>query len=124
MMKAAANLCFVATLAVAAALPVFPGPGGAGPTGSFMPSPAMIQSFIPTPEEINALAAIPPPPAPGAYGAFGAPGGFGAFGGPGAAFGPMAPPTLPPAVAHLIKKYQTAAAAFMPPAPAPAPGAA
>lgn len=33
-------------------------------------------------------------------------------------------PALPPAVAHMVKKYQAAAAAFMPPAPAAAPGAA
>lgn len=31
---------------------------------------------------------------------------------------------LPPAVAQMVKKYQAAAAAFMPPAPAAAPGAA
>ncbi|XP_063587068.1 collagen, type I, alpha 1b-like [Penaeus indicus] len=133
MMKVA--LSFAAVLAAVAALPPPLGPGGAGPAGSFMPSPAMIQSFIPTPEEINALAAIPPA-APGAFGgapgpfgapkAFGAPGAFGAFGAPGAAFGPgaVAPPTLPPAVAHMVSKYQAAAAAFMPPAPAAAPGAA
>ncbi|XP_042891148.1 oleosin-B6-like [Penaeus japonicus] len=107
-MKAAVVFCFAASLAVAAALPP---PGGFGgfappaPAGPFAPSPAMIAAFIPTPEEIQALNALHTTPAPGAVPA------------PAVAPGaPTAPPTMPPAVANLVKKYQAAAAAFMPPA--------
>ncbi|XP_037777520.1 PPE family protein PPE2-like [Penaeus monodon] len=106
-MKVAVVLCFVATLTVAAALPPPGGFGGFMPpaAGAFIPSPAMIQSFIPTPEEIQALNALHTTPAPGAAPA------------PAVAPGtPTAPPTMPPAVANLVKKYQAAAAAFMPPA--------
>ncbi|XP_037777522.1 classical arabinogalactan protein 4-like isoform X2 [Penaeus monodon] len=106
-MKVAVVFCFAASLAVAAALPPPGGFGGAVPpaAGAFVPSPAMIQSFIPTPEEIQALNALHTTPAPGAAPA------------PAVAPGtPTAPPTMPPAVANLVKKYQAAAAAFMPPA--------
>ncbi|XP_063587062.1 uncharacterized protein LOC134764404 [Penaeus indicus] len=107
-MKVAVVLCFVATLTVAAALPPPGGFGGAMPpaaAGAFVHSPAMVQSFVPTPEEINALNALHSTPAPATIPA--------PVVAPGA---PTAPPTMPPAVANLVKKYQAAAAAFMPPA--------
>nr|XP_027237287.1 formin-2-like [Penaeus vannamei] len=93
-MKAAVFLCFAVAVAAAAAMPP-PGPGSFA--GSFLPSSGVLQSFVPTPQQIQALQAIPPAPAP--------------------APGTAAKPPPPSAVSDIIKKYQGTAAAFMPAAP-------
>ncbi|XP_037776801.1 uncharacterized protein LOC119573769 [Penaeus monodon] len=98
-MKVAVLLCFTASLAVTAALPAD------APAAPMVPSPAMIEAFIPTPEEIQALNALHTTPAPGVVPT------------PGAA--PVGPPTMPPAVGSLIAKYKAAVAAFIPSTAAP-----
>ncbi|XP_068238880.1 DNA translocase FtsK 1-like [Palaemon carinicauda] len=101
---------FIALAIWASCVASVPAPGGAyagmpPEVAAFIPPIA--RAFIPTPEEIAALKALDTTPAPGAT----------------PPSGPMAPPTMPAAVAHLVQKYKAAAqaaalaAAALPPTP-------
>ncbi|KAK7075708.1 hypothetical protein SK128_004005 [Halocaridina rubra] len=100
-MKASIIIALIGCLALVNAIPApgAMGGGGAG-MGPFIPTAAMIQAFIPTPEEIAALNALNTTPVPGAP-----------------TTTPSGPPTMPPAVANLVNKYKMAVSAFIPPSP-------
>nr|XP_045619426.1 lysine-rich arabinogalactan protein 19-like [Procambarus clarkii]XP_045619427.1 lysine-rich arabinogalactan protein 19-like [Procambarus clarkii] len=108
---------------------------------------SMFSAFVPTAKEIADLQALNTTPAPGilpvaaiaglpaaaiaglpatapggltpAAGPVGLPGATAPVGLPGATAAPLLVPTMPPAVAKLVAKYQAAAAAFSPTVPAP-----